>query len=199
MPRTKKKRRRSRNSSNRLLGCLAVVVVGVVVGGVIVHHAVVFVLSMLLIVAVAAWLGWRLLHTRRITAQTMAELLALTPTQFEQAVAQLLGDLGYHQVKHIGGSGDLAADIVCRDAEGRSVVVQCKRYGPAHRVGSPEIQKFIGMVTVHHHADHGLFVTTSSYTQPALALGKQHGVELIDGATLVKQLQDVRRNAAKTR
>jgi restriction system protein len=92
--------------------------------------------------------------------------------------------MGYRDVQHVGGSGDLAADLKCRDGVGRSVVVQCKRYAPGVSIGSPEVQKFIGMVTVHHQAERGIFVTTSVFTAPAVRLARQHDIELIDGRDL---------------
>jgi restriction system protein len=128
---------------------------------------------------------------RRLRAKTFGELLALTPSQFEAAVGDLLHDLGYHEVKRVGRSGDLAADLRCRDRQGRSVIVQCKRYAPGARVGSRDIQSFIGMVAVHHQADRGIFVTTSAFTQPAIDLAQRHDITLIDGEELVRLVEQV--------
>jgi restriction system protein len=125
---------------------------------------------------------------RHLRHRTLLELLGLTPARFEAAIADLLRDVGYRGVRHVGGRGDLAADIVCHDQQGRSVVVQCKRYAPGQRIGSPEIQKFIGMVTVHHRADYGMFVTTTRFTEPAKQLAKQHGVVLYDDERLTALL-----------
>ena len=122
-------------------------------------------------------------------AQTLGDLLALTPAAFEHAVAGLLRQLGYQDVEHVGGPGDLAADIRCRDEGGRAVVVQCKRYQPGNRVGSREIQTFIGMMAVHHGADQGIFVTTSDFTGPARKLAGEHGIALIDGDALSRLVQ----------
>lgn len=137
-------------------------------------------------VAIVLALGARARYggVRRFSVTQFNELLALTPTEFERAVVHLLQDLGYREVRHSGGPGDLAADITCRDARGRSVIVQCKRYAPGARVGSRDIQSFIGMLSVHHGADRGIFVTTSEFTPPAANLARQHDVELIDAARL---------------
>jgi restriction system protein len=112
------------------------------------------------------------------------ELLALTPRQFERAVADLLHDLGYRRVEIVGKSGDLAADLLAVDQNGRTVAVQCKRYAPGTKIGSPEIQKFIGMVTVHHRVDRGIFVTTTQFSEPTRSLAEQHSLELFDGSRL---------------
>jgi restriction system protein len=128
------------------------------------------------------WLRRRI--QRRLRVRTLGELLSLTPAQFEEAVGDLLSELGYRDVRRVGGAGDLAADIQCRDPEGMSVIVQCKRYAPGTRIGSPVIQTFIGMQSIHHRADRGIFVTTSEFTQPAVTLARHHGLTLIDGAEL---------------
>ena len=115
-------------------------------------------------------------------------LLQLTPVQFEQVIADLLEDLGFTEVERVGGSGDLGLDVRCTDPNGRSTVVQCKRYAPERVIGSPLIQHFYGMV-VRARAEHGIFVTTSSFTAPALKLAEECDIELIDGAELTRRLR----------
>jgi HJR/Mrr/RecB family endonuclease len=110
----------------------------------------------------------------------------LTPRGFELAVAALLPPMGYTDVRHVGGPGDLGVDILCRDREGRSVAVQCKHNSPRRPVRSPEIQTFIGMMTVHHGAERGIVVTTSTFTEPAAELARRHRVALVDRASLAR-------------
>jgi restriction system protein len=125
---------------------------------------------------------------RLARAQTLEGLLALSPTEFEKMVGECLRAQGYRDVRHTGGAGDLAADLTGIAPDGRAVVVQCKRYAPGKLVGSPEIQRFLGMLVVHHRAQLGLFVTTSSFTQPARALAAQHQayLQLVDGAGIAE-------------
>lgn len=142
-----------------------------------------------LILALAMWRWW---HRRRRTRQRhLMELFALTPAQFEEAVGHLLHDLGYRRVHRNGRAGDLTADLTAVDREGRTVVVQCKRYAPGSKVGSPDVQQFIGMCTVHHQAERGIFVTTSEFSAPARALAERHAVELFDGGRLAASLAKV--------
>ena len=83
-------------------------------------------------------------------------------------------------------------DITFRDGDGKPVAVQCKRYTPPHRVGSVEIQQFIGMAKLHHKADVALYVTTSDYTRGALKLAAQHNdLTLINGLALAELLANV--------
>lgn len=119
---------------------------------------------------------------------TLGDLLAMSPTEFEQLCVRALVRLGYNDVRRTGGAGDLAADIVARDVQGRSCIVQCKRYAPGSGVGSPVVQTFIGMQAVHHKADRGIIMTTAAFTKPAIDLAKQHDIVLIDGDDIVKIL-----------
>lgn len=117
---------------------------------------------------------------------TLKEILKYTPTEFEEFCARALNAMGYKDMKRNGGAGDLQADIVGKDSHGRSTIVQCKRYKPGSRIGTPVIQTFIGMKSVHHQADRGIFMTTAEYSAPAIKLAQQHDIVLIDGDDLVK-------------
>lgn len=118
-------------------------------------------------------------------APGIGDVLALTPGQFEELTAALLDSIGYTSVQRTGKAGDLGADIVCRDPQGRSTIVQCKRYAPGSTIGTPVVQTFIGMMTVHHRVERGLIVATVPFTQQAVDLARQHGVALIDGPALL--------------
>lgn len=125
-------------------------------------------------------------ETARAAAESgdLAFILALSPTQFEYTMAAMLRMLGMSDVQRVGGRGDLGVDITARDPSGRSMVVQCKRYARDKKIGSPDIQKFIGMAHVHHQADLKLFVTTSEYTEDARALARHHDIQLMNGADI---------------
>jgi hypothetical protein len=110
-------------------------------------------------------------------------LLALSPVDFEHAVARLLPHLGYADVRRTGGAGDLGVDIVCYDGHGGLVGVQCKRFAPGNNVTSPNIQQFFGML-VHHGARHGVYVTTSSFTKGAFDLAATRDIRTVAGTEL---------------
>lgn len=157
-------------------------------------------LVLLLALGGGGWLAvhlWReVRRRRRIHARSLEQLLALSPQRFEHAVAQLLTDEGFRQVRVHGGAGDLQADVTAVAPDGAAVVVQCKRYAPGNKVGSPAVQSFIGMATVHHRAARGMIVTTSSFTQPAAELARRHRIELVDGEALVRRIQRVQAHPA---
>jgi Restriction endonuclease len=139
----------------------------------------------------------KLLGPPPLRVQALAELTALSPTGFEHACASLLRDLGYVNVKQRGGSGDLGVDIEGRDPHGLRVAVQCKRYSNGNRVGSPDVQRFIGMARLHHGAQRAIIMTTSSFTPAAVSLAQQHDIELVDAAELSKLVEEQKRRRMK--
>ena len=117
------------------------------------------------------------------------ELLSLTPAQFEHLTAELFRRQGYQHVHVVGRAGDYGIDIMGVDPAGYNVVVQCKRYALANKIGSKEVQTFLGMAVAHHGAERAIFVTTSTFTDPARNVGTRSGVlQLIDGWQLDRML-----------
>lgn len=120
------------------------------------------------------------------TARHIGLLLTGSGLEFELAVADVLRAYGY-DLRRMGGAGDRGVDLVGTDAEGWKVVVQCKRYGPDNKVGSPAVQSFMGTV-FNQDAEQGIFVTTSTYTRQAreLVASSRADVRLIDGTALTQ-------------
>ena len=91
--------------------------------------------------------------------------------------------------EHLGRSGDNGLDGVIRqDPLGLDqIYVQAKRYGATYTVGRPEIQGFVG--ALHGaQANRGVFITTSSFTNEAIAYADRVAarVVLIDGLALAQ-------------
>ncbi|MFK0138536.1 restriction endonuclease [Streptomyces murinus] len=108
----------------------------------------------------------------------------LDPDGFEQAIAELCVREGCGEVEVVGGAGDLGADVVAVTAEGLRVVIQCKQYGDANKVGSQDMQRFGGTCFTIHEADVAALVTTSEFTAPALDYARQCGIVCMDGQEL---------------
>jgi restriction endonuclease Mrr len=130
-------------------------------------------------------------------AMNLTTLSALSPKEFEFSIAALLAAAGYTQVRVIGGSGDLAADISGLTPGGERFIAQCKRYR-GKKVGSPEIQTFIGMGHVHHRVAHLLYFTTSDFTSQAVALAWGN-VDLFGGEQIVRWATTIATEKAKER
>lgn len=84
----------------------------------------------------------------------------------------------------MGGAGDLGADVIATVPDGRRLVVQCKYYGPANKVGSQDLQRFGGTCYAVHEAEIAVCVTTSAYTEPALDYAEQCEILCLDGEAL---------------
>ncbi|MEU6995716.1 restriction endonuclease [Streptomyces sp. NPDC046465] len=112
------------------------------------------------------------------------DFAALDPDGFEAAVAGLCERDGCRETEVVGGAGDLGADVLAIAPDGRRVVVQCKQYGPANKVGSQDLQRFGGTCWSVHGAQLAVVVTTSQFTEPALEYAESCGIRCVDGDEL---------------
>ncbi|MFG2569498.1 restriction endonuclease [Streptomyces sp. NPDC048567] len=119
-----------------------------------------------------------------VAEYTTPDFAALDPDGFEEAVAALCERDGCQEVEVVGGAGDLGADVLATAPDGRRVVVQCKQYGPEHKVGSQDLQRFGGTCWTVHGAQLAAVVTTSEFTAPALEYAEACGIRCVDGTAL---------------
>ncbi|MCW7991366.1 restriction endonuclease [Streptomyces platensis subsp. clarensis] len=123
----------------------------------------------------------RLAEQARIQAQRSLEAVwAMSPSDFEEYVAELCRRDGCTGVRRVGAANDLGADVTGRLPAGRKLVVQCKRYAKHRTVGSPDLQKFNGTARSEHGADVPLFVASCKFTKQARAFAARHGLVLVD-------------------
>ncbi|MFF7650991.1 restriction endonuclease [Streptomyces sp. NPDC007983] len=113
-----------------------------------------------------------------------ADFEAMTPGEFEQAVADLCERDGCQVIGATGGAGDLGADVLATTPGGQRLVIQCKRYDAAHKVGSQDVQRFGGTCFAVHDARIAAVVTTSEFTGPAVEYAAQCGILCVDGQEL---------------
>ncbi|MFH8682888.1 restriction endonuclease [Streptomyces lydicus] len=104
---------------------------------------------------------------------------------FEEAVAGLCERDGCREVQVVGGANDLGADVVAVAPDGRSLVIQCKRYCADNKVGSQDLQRFGGTCFTVHGADVAAVVTTSAFTDPARDYADRCGILCFDHDDLV--------------
>lgn len=104
----------------------------------------------------------------------------MSPGQFEHALAQLCVRDGCRDVRVVGGSGDLGADVIATTPAGYRLVIQAKRYAPTTKVGSGDVQKVGGTARQIHGAQLVAVVTTSVFTRPALAYMQQLQIRPVD-------------------
>ncbi|MCG0062336.1 restriction endonuclease [Streptomyces tricolor] len=121
--------------------------------------------------------AWRAREEARARELSMAEVDALSWQEFEEYVADLCRRDGCTKVVVSGRSGDLGADVVGYLADGRKLVVQCKKYAPHRSVSSQDMQKFVGTARLEHGADVALFVTTCrTFTKAAVGLALRQDI-----------------------
>ncbi len=122
-------------------------------------------------------------------ADILAGLLACDPIAFERHVMSYFADEG-RPTGLTARSNDFGVDGFGVDGfafhPDGVVVVQCKRYSLDNPVGRPAIQQFKGVIE-ERKAFRGYFVTTSRFTQEAIACAAQSDrVRLIEGSDLVR-------------
>jgi restriction system protein len=120
----------------------------------------------------------------RVQVSALTDFQAMTPLQFEHALAGLCQRDGCTHVQVVGGAGDLGADVIATTPDGRRIVIQAKRYAPTNKVGSPEVQKVGGTYAVVHHAQLAAVVTTSGFTPAATEYARQAGIRLFGAREL---------------
>ncbi|GLZ16377.1 restriction endonuclease [Actinomadura sp. NBRC 104425] len=138
--------------------------------------------------AVSIWARWRVRILRaRATARRLAELRysleqldAMTPSQFEDAVRDLMRRDGM-DARRVGGAGDLAADVIGTHPPTRQiVVVQCKHTTTGRSVESRVIHEVNGTAGPAHRADVAVVVTNGGFTREARRRAAQFRMALID-------------------
>jgi restriction system protein len=127
-----------------------------------------------------------------LSKELLDRILAAPPAFFERLIVSLLLAMGYSGSRQgagqiVGKSGDGGIDgVIDQDALGLDrVYVQAKRYKEDNFVSEPEIRAFSGSLGA-NKADKGVFVTTSSFTQPSILFAERHPfrIVLIDGKLL---------------
>lgn len=127
-----------------------------------------------------------------LTKELLDRILSASPAFFEGLIVNLLLSMGYGGSREdagqiVGRAGDGGIDgVIDQDSLGLDrVYIQAKRYARDHPVSEPEIRAFSGSLNA-AKANKGVFVTTSSFTQPAQTFTDliSHRIVLIDGKML---------------
>ena len=118
---------------------------------------------------------WRAEEAVRAGHRMLAEVDAMTGTEFEDLVASLCRRDGCTRVRRVGGANDNGADVVGCLPDGRSMVIQCKRYAPSRVIASRELRDLLG-AKVHFGADLAVFVTTTRFSGPSQQFALRHGI-----------------------
>lgn len=128
--------------------------------------------------------------TTTVSCDTPADLLDLTPREFEAFLAELWGRRGW-ETRVLPPGRDAGVDVVGEqhDPYYRKLVIQAKRYQLGNKVGAPQVREYASLKR-QEGADEVVVATTSEFTSGAIDLAEQLNVKLIDGETLVKMAND---------
>jgi hypothetical protein len=127
---------------------------------------------------------------QRFTAiQTIPQMLALEPSEFEAWSGMLFRLLGY-QVKNTQEVADHGIDLELSGPDARYGLVQCKRYRGT--VGEPTVRDLYGTL-IHENGDHAWLVTTGGISRQAYEWAAGKPIDLWDGLRLVDFAKQLRR------
>jgi restriction system protein len=118
---------------------------------------------------------WR--HEDAIQAghRTLDHVDKMTGTEFEELVASLCRRDGCTAIRRVGGSGDNGADVRGLLPDGRSLVVQCKRYTASRMIPARDLRDLLG-AKAHFGADLAVFVTTTRFSRQGLEFAVRNGI-----------------------
>ncbi|MCW2888814.1 MAG: hypothetical protein JWL58_5676 [Streptosporangiaceae bacterium] len=123
-------------------------------------------------------------QVQAVRAREITTYHAMSPREFEHALAYLCARDGCSDVRVVGGAGDLGADVVATTPQGQSLVIQAKRYRVGNKVTGPDLQKFGGTCYGIHGAQIAAVVTTSGFTRQAMTYAAQMGIRVYDNEAL---------------
>ncbi len=119
---------------------------------------------------------------KKFTASTLEDIRSLSPSDFEELVADTYRAQG-HQVEVVGGTGDHGIDLVVRSHRGEIWLVQCKRY--RGKIGEPVVRDFYGALRA-SDANGGALITTGTITDSARLWAEGKPIHLYDGSQFLK-------------
>lgn len=128
---------------------------------------------------------WRArMQASKWPALSLEKISELTPSQFEEYVAQrLFARQGYHVI-NTRDVKDGGVDIIVTDPAGRQAIVQVKLY--RNGVGEPIVRDLYGALMHHEDAHMAYLVTNSTISTAARRWAAGKPIALIDGTQLVE-------------
>jgi restriction system protein len=118
---------------------------------------------------------WRQQDAVQAGHRTLAEVDKMSGTEFEELVAALCRCDGCTDVRRVGGAGDSGADVTGRLPDGRTVIIQCKRYTPRSTIAPREVRDLLGS-QAYFRADLAVFVTTTRFSRQSEDFAVHNGI-----------------------
>lgn len=196
-----KKLEQLENEASGAVGCLITLVLVGVLLGVLLFLADLagwgfFLIIGTLLGAFALWGYWLYLKSLKADyfarQQTLSQLRAMSPSEFEDFLVWLFEQYGY-TVKKTARKGDHGVDLILYE-DGKVYAVQAKRFREGQNIGEPMLREFYGAFE-DYNAQEGYFVTTSDFTRSARewAARRCDRLHLINGDELVAMVCSLKR------
>lgn len=141
------------------------------------------------------------LEIKRVLRSNPAELLSLSPRQWEELIAASYDKAGFEEVILTPRSGDSGRDVIAIKRGWGSVRIldQVKAYKPGHIVTADAVRALIGVVLSDLNATKGIVTTTSDFapriaTDPSIAPLIPYRLELVNGKDLFARLAELSRS-----
>lgn len=124
----------------------------------------------------------------QLADELFTEILAQSPSFFENLVVDLMRAMGYGDGFVTKNSGDGGIDgVIHEDKLGFNLIyIQAKRWNPDTVIGRPEIQKFAGAMMGPPKIEKGLFIATCRFSQAAKEFAEAQHIILVDGQRLAQ-------------
>jgi HJR/Mrr/RecB family endonuclease len=107
----------------------------------------------------------------------------LHPNEFEDKVAALFQTQGY-KVQQTPYVRDEGKDAIL-EKDGKKAYLECKRHDPSNPVGRPTLQRLKGAMSA-DNIEHGVLVTTGTFSEPARVFAQANGIKLCDGEWVLR-------------
>jgi len=119
----------------------------------------------------------------------------INPRLFEETVASVFHDLGYHTLT-TAYSGDGGIDVILYDNKGSLIGIQVKRY--KDKIEAEQIRSLVGAMVLGGYTK-GMFITTSEFQKGAINAAKLSdskgiAIELLNGEDFFSALKIAQKN-----
>lgn len=121
-----------------------------------------------------------------LSKKKVQDLQKLTPTQFEEYIAELFKSLGY-ETKVTGGKGDGGIDVIA-EKDGLLHYIQCKKFINS-KVPVGAVRDFYGAIADRIDGGKGYFITTNVFTLDAEKFAEDKPMELVDKFKLIEYMR----------
>ncbi len=124
-----------------------------------------------------------------LSKKHIREVQNLTPTEFENYIAELFRSHGF-KTNTVGGVGDGGIDVVA-EKNGLVHYIQCKKF-ITRKVPVGAVRDFYGAIADKVDGGKGYFITTNVFTLEAEKFAEDKPIELVDRFKLVEYMKNAK-------